>query len=193
MSIIFYHVSAPQAAIPLLSSSPDTILDAAARSEGIRVMDIDKAYEAIGWLTSPLKREETKHMTRLISDPDWSDDEARASVTALSTIPVDDVLAALEGRTSERIASIDYGMGPSAFFPPIRVCELSKAISALSEDMLRAESDYKEMDEQDVTPSYWLEEGDEILATYLFPALRRLKQFYASASERGDAILVVIA
>lgn len=191
MSIICYYVSAAMAAVPALQSSPDTIFEAASRPAGVEVMDIDKAYEALAWLSSPLKRAEVAHNTRLMRDPDWPIGEARASVAALNAMAMDDELAAFEGRTDERIDRIDFGMGGASFFPPPRVRELSSAISSLSEDDLRAQADFKEMDRHDVQPGYWLEEGDDLLETYLLPGLRRLKSFYESAASKNEAVLVV--
>ncbi len=44
-----------------------------------------------------------------------------------------------------------------------------------------------------MAPSDWLEEGEDTLSTYVLPALRRLKAFYAAASRANQSVLVVWA
>ena len=191
MSIICYYVSAALATVPMIEASPDVIFDPASRPPGVEVIDVDKAYEALAWLSSPLKRAETEHQTRLIREPNWNVTEARASVAALDAIPMDDSLAALEGRTDDRNESIDFGMGAAAFFPPARVRELSTSLNGLSEEDLRAQANFETMDEQDVQPGNWVIEGEDILSSYLIPGFRRLQRFYGSAAAQDQAVLVV--
>jgi hypothetical protein len=191
MSIICNYIRCSPAQIEALSEVPEVILDLERCPAGVEVIDIDKAYEALAWLVSPLKRAEAAHDRRLIVERDWPDAEARASVANLSSMPMDDAYVAIEGRSDERIDAINFGLGGAAYFSPERVSALSKAISMLSEASLRAQLDFAAMDENDVTPGYWVEEGEDTFRSYLLPAIRRLQGFYASASANGQAVLVV--
>ena len=192
MSLICYYVRTGEEACEVLKESPDAIFeDLAGFPEGTEVMDIDKAYDALTWLVSPVKRAETLHMARLVSDKDWPDSEARESVARLDAMTVDDALFAIEGRPGERLEGFDLGMGAAVVFAPDRVRSLAAVVSALDEDALRRSADFPMMDEHDVQPSGWLEEGDEILSDYILPALRRLKAFYEAASRLNQTVLVV--
>jgi hypothetical protein len=78
-----------------------------------------------------------------------------------------------------------------AYFSPERVSALSETISMLSEARLRPLLDFTAMDENDVTPGYWVMEGEDNFRDYLLPAIQRLQMFYASAAANGQAVLVV--
>jgi Domain of unknown function (DUF1877) len=191
MSIICTYIRCSPAQIEALSEAPEVILDEERCPAGVEVIDIDKAYEALAWLVSPLKRAQVSHLRRLINEPAWPNAEARASVANLNSMPMDDAYVAIEGRARESIDAINFGLGGAAHFAPERVSALSKAISMLSEASLRAQLDFAAMDENDVTPGPWVEEGEDTFRSYLLPALRRLQGFYASASANGQAVLVV--
>jgi hypothetical protein len=142
MSIICYYIRFSPAQIEALSEVPEIILDSEQCPAGVDVIDIDKAYEALAWLVSPLKRAEMSHTLRLINEPHWPDAEARASVATLNRMPMDNALVAIEGRADERIDAINFGLGGATHFSPERVSALSKAISELSEASLRARLDF---------------------------------------------------
>jgi Domain of unknown function (DUF1877) len=55
---------------------------------------------------------------------------------------------------------------------------------------LRAKYDPEVMDEQMVSPDGWLDEGEDILSSYVFPALDRLKQFYSAAADKGQLVII---
>ena len=191
MSIICNYIRCSPAQIKALSEVPEVIFNEEECPTGVEVIDIDKAYEALAWLVSPLKRAELLHLHRLITDPDWPNAEARASVANLHSLPIDDAYVAIEGRSHEKIEAINFGLGGAAYFSPERVSALSKTISALSEATLRDQLDFAAMDENDVTPGCWVQEGEETFRCYLLPAIQRLQGFYASASANGQAVLVV--
>jgi hypothetical protein len=191
MSIICNYIRCSPAQIEALSDGPEVIFESERWPAGIEVINIDKAYEGLAWLVSPLKRAQVSHLRRLISEPDWPDAEARASVAHLNSMPMDDAYVAIEGRADQRIDAINFGLGGAAHFPPERVSALSKAISMLSEASLHAQLDFAAMDENDVTPGFWIMEGEDNFRSYLLPAIQRLQAFYASASANGQAVLVV--
>ncbi|HWA59814.1 MAG TPA: DUF1877 family protein [Caulobacteraceae bacterium] len=191
MSRICYYVRTGQKGLEVLSADPQAILDPGVLPVDAEVMDIDKAYDPIAWLASPLKRAETAHLTRLINEPRWPDDEAQASARRLDEMAIDDAAAAIEGRSEERMDKIDLGMGGAAVFRPDQVKRLARAVSDLRQELLRQQADFRAMDEDDVQPGGWIQEGESLLATYVFPALTRLKAFYAAASQQGQTVLVV--
>ncbi len=169
MSIICYYVRADPAGLEALRAHPDAIFDYPEEwPAGVEVIDIDKAYDALAWLASPLKRAEAQHMARLIRDQSWPD--ARASAEALSKMTVDDLLVAIEGGATETTETVDWGLGGNAF-SPARVAELARALTELDERSLRYNFDPAEMDRNDVQPGDWLEDAEQTLTRYLLPAL----------------------
>jgi len=192
MSIICYYFRTTQAALGVLSEDPEAIFgDLTDLPPGSEVIDIDRAYDGLGWLVSPLRRAEAAHAIRLIREPDWPNAEARASVARLNAMVVDDALTAIEGRSEERFDAIDLGLGGAALFEPDVVRRLSLVLAGIDEATLRERADFRAMDEDDVMPGNWQEEGEDIFETYLVPALERLKAFYAAAAESGQIVLVM--
>jgi hypothetical protein len=188
---ICYYIRTGEEALEILKGNPDAIFgDLAGLPRGSEVIDIDKAYDALAWLASPVKRADTLHMARLIHERDWPHSQIAESAARLNEMVVDDAYAAIEGLTDERADGFDLGLGDAAVFLPDRVRSLADAISALDEGDLRRNADFPLMDEQDVQPSGWLEEGEQILSTYTLPALRRLKSFYEAASRQNQTVLV---
>jgi hypothetical protein len=193
MSLICYYIRTELGALEVLSKNPDLIFedDWPDLPPGSEVIDIDKAYDAIAWLASPVARADAAHSARLIADPDWPD--AKANVDRLNEMAIDDAFAAVKGVTDERVDGFDFGLGAARVFRPERVQSLAAVVCALDEDVLRRAADFSVMDKHDVQPSGWLEEGEgeAILSTYVFPHLRRLKAFYAKARRLNQAVLVV--
>lgn len=190
MSMICYYVRLQPEHVPALCANPDAIFGEPP-SDHLEVIDIDRAYEALAWLVSPLKRAEIAHMARLIQEPDWPHEDARANVAKLEAMTLDDAVTAIEGRAAERIEAISFGFGAAGFFPPQRVRTLSVVMNGLSEAELRGRLDFNAMDEDDVVPGYWEEEGEDIFSSYVMPALGRLQRFYSSAAANGDAVIVI--
>ena len=180
--------------VDLAAQNLDALLSGEFREDGCEIIDIDKAYEPLAWLASPLKRAEMAHNNRVMFDDNWPDDEARASVARLNEMSSDDWLDAIEGRSDERIDSISFGLGNSALFRADRVKELSHALGDLNETILRENLDFSVMDEQDVQPGYWQEEGDEggedTFQTYVLAGLEHLNFFYARAAEAGQVVVI---
>ena len=86
----------------------------------------------------------------------------------------------------------DQGYGPAMLVTPAQVAEVALALAAVTEETLRGRYDPKAMDEQHIYPTVWAREGTEGLA-WLLHYLSPLKQFYAEAARRGDAVLQWIA
>lgn len=190
MSIICYYVRVAPRRLETLTTE-DIFPEYPAEPVGLEIVDIDKAYEALAWLASPRKRAEMASMRQARLDSEWSADKQRTSDARLETIPEDAALTALEGRSSLELASIDCGMGPSAFLLPEQVSALSAALSEITEDVLRGQLDFRAMEDNDVQPGWWAEDGEETFRVYLMPALKRLQCFYAVAALENEAVIVV--
>ena len=191
MSLIAYYARGERDLLEMIAGRAERIFEEAALPNGAEVIDVDRAHDALAWLVSPLKRAETVHMSRLIADPDWAEEEAASSAKCLAAMPIDDALAALEGRTSQRVESVNLGMGEAAFFDSGRVRTLSSALAAISEQELRTKLDFAAMDAANLSPGDWRRDGEKIFEAYLRPALRRLQSFYAAATSAEQIVLVL--
>jgi hypothetical protein len=191
VSIIYYYARVDANCARTLAED-DIFGDAASKPEGMEVIDIDKAHEALAWLASPTKRAEVAHRQRLIRDPNWALTEARANVARLNAMPQDDPLVALQGSASYTIERPELPFLATMLFPPERVRSLSASLGRLTEPSLREHLDFRVMEEDDVVPGYWGSEGEETFNDYLMPALKRLQRFYEAAAERGQAILLLV-
>jgi hypothetical protein len=191
MSMIAYYVRLDSAAVDELTGHPDSIFDKDRLPTGAETIDIDLAWDALAWLASETKRAEVSHNGRLMRDNEWRGDEVRASVARLDAMPIDDALAAIEGRAERRIEGIDFGLGGAAYFAPERVSELSAALAELTDERLREQVDFETMERDMVQPDYWTEEGEDLFRTYVLPARDRLQRFYADAAAADQAVLVV--
>jgi hypothetical protein len=194
--MICYYIRTGEEALDALSGDDDAVLayDQADLPAGVEIIDIDKAYDAIAWLASPVKRAQTHHSARLVRERDWPHSEVLESVARLNGMEIDDVLAAVEGQSGEPAAGFEFSLA-AVRFPPDRVHRLAAAVCALDEDALRQAADFAVMDQDDVQPWGWLEgdEGEAILTTYVLPRLRKLKAFYVEASRLNQMVVVVWA
>jgi hypothetical protein len=159
---------------------------------GIDLLYIDKADEPLAWLASAAKRAERAYDSRLLERGTTGLDKAlRASRARLDATPIDDLLTAIEGRPVGDFETRDIRIG-AVMFGANRVGELSAALAAVTEESLRVQVDPPLMHEQDVGPSdEWLSHGDELLRSYVMPALGRLQAFYRAATEQGQAVMIV--
>jgi len=82
----------------------------------------------------------------------------------------------------------DLGYGPGAYHMPDQVSEIAKELSKVSQASLIARYVPAEMDSVGVYPNKWVRDGDEG-RDWLIQSFRHLVTFYASASERGNAVI----
>ena len=190
MSIVYYYVRVHPDSVNMLTD--DNIFgQASANPVDLEVIDIDKAHEALAWLVSSTKRAEVAHNRRLSQDPDWAANEARANVARLNTMPMDDVLVAIQGSASYAVEAPELPFLATILFPPKLVRSLSASLAALTESGLREHLDFQVMEDENVAPGEWLTEGEETFTQYLMPALRRLQEFYETAAGRDQAVLLL--
>lgn len=93
-------------------------------------------------------------------------------------------LAILEG--AEIGPELDYG--PARYLTPDEVKTVAQALAALTPEALAQRYDPHEMEEKNVYPAMWAEEGDEGLE-YLLSHYSALQQFYTDAAARGDVVI----
>ena len=156
---------------------------------GAETIDVDRSWGPMAWLASSTKRMEDEHNWRVMSEPDLDDAFIAESNARLDAARVDLPLIAIEGRSENRIEAIDTGMGSAALFNPVEVQDLSAALHALQDSVLRSALNPPLMDEMQVFPGYWQEETD-LLDTYILPNLHKLRDFYAEAASARQAIVV---
>lgn len=156
---------------------------------GSAIIDIDQSWGPMAWLASSTKRMEDEHNWRVMSDPDLDDAFIAESIAKLDASPIDLPLVAIEGRSEKRIEVLDNGMGSAAIFDPEEVESLSAALRALQDSTLRNALNPSLMDEMQVFPGYWEEETD-LLDTYILPNLQKLREFYTTAANERQAVVV---
>lgn len=151
-----------------------------------RVLNLDKAAFVISWLLSPLKRHEQAHFAALFK----AEDPASFEAPDLGPKPkVDEFLKAIEGRGT-RANVLSAGLDPACVNPAEKVKRYSDLLSAVNEDVLRKNVDFKLMDEASLPVDYWEEEGEENLQEYILPLFLRLQTFYKQAAEDGQMVLI---
>jgi hypothetical protein len=91
-------------------------------------------WDALSWLLSPLKREETRRraLGQLLGQDSWP--------------AIDLPLAAIEGRDSQlSVPAVDYGLGQGAAFDSTTVQKLSTVLSQITTDDLFRNFDFDTM------------------------------------------------
>jgi hypothetical protein len=166
-------------------------------------LEIDKMWENLSWLCSPLGRAEAHHMAALvrvdvsIKDKDAFKASLAKEVGAMGltwvdpdTLPADPVLSAIQGRRGEnQTADIaDFGLHASVFTPG-EVADLSSALNAIDLDDLRERFDVREIEALSLGGDWEESELDE----FYLPSLQRLKTLYARAAAAGQHVVVVIS
>ena len=84
----------------------------------------------------------------------------------------------------------DWGYGPPRLLRPDEVRRVADALAAHSAEDLRTRFDATAMTAADMYPFIWDEE--DVFDEYLAPSYESLREFYARAASRGDAVLAVL-
>ncbi len=84
----------------------------------------------------------------------------------------------------------DWGYGPPRLLRPGDVRRVADALVELDDDDLRRRFDAGAMTRAEVYPLIWDEE--DVFVEYLAPSFAMLRDFYALAASRGDAVLALI-
>jgi hypothetical protein len=166
-------------------------------------LEIDKMWDNLSWLCSPLGRAEAHHMAALVRvDMGIKDKDAFKAALAREvasmglawvdpdTLPDDPVLSAIQGRRGEnQTADIaDFGLNASVFTPE-EVVNLSSALNAIDLDELRKRYDVREIEALRLGGDW---EQSELEEFYL-PTLNRLRTLYTRAASAGQNVIVVMS
>ena len=177
---------------------------------GAEVIDVDRSWEPIAWLASPIKRIEQEHNTLLMSDmlaSKENDDSLTAdafeepepyepsaavkeSLKRVDGVAHDLILVAIEGRTENYEERLNFGLGAAAVFTPKEVAELHGAMAAVSPEAVDQQYNPELMDRMGVFPAQWIEEGRDLMENYIKPNFLRLQSFYAAAAQDKQTVVV---
>lgn len=86
----------------------------------------------------------------------------------------------------------DGGYGPARYLTQDEVRSIAGALSQVTPDALAQRFDPQDMENRQIYPSIWAEEGDEALDA-LLDGFSGLQRFYAGAAARGEAVIQWIA
>ncbi|MBP7704308.1 MAG: DUF1877 family protein [Caulobacter sp.] len=169
-------------------------------------LEIDKDWQVLSWLCSPLGRVEERQQAGLVAmDYQTLDNRNEPGVfqAALAKaveklgfryldpgeLSEDPILKALQGRRAgdEGPSIADLGLAAAAFAPE-EVRALAAALNSLEEDWLRERFDVREMETLGLPSDYEETELDE----FYLPQLERLKALYNRAAAAGQHVVVVI-
>ena len=85
----------------------------------------------------------------------------------------------------------DIGYGPVRFLTPQQVNAVSAALSAVAPETFAGQFNHSALAAAEIYPDIWEDEGTESLE-YVQPFYNDLRDFYMTASERGDAVLIYL-
>jgi hypothetical protein len=136
------------------------------------VIDVDQAWQAIAWLLSR------------VAAPG---PEMRAE--GLGFPIVRSPAALLNGAGGTKEPRLEAPYGPATSLSAEHVATLSRWLTTVPSDSLRAAFDATAMDEADVYPPMWLEDP-EALEEYVLPCFESLKDFIARAADAKQPVLV---
>ena len=83
----------------------------------------------------------------------------------------------------------DLGYGPASYLTPQEVKELAAALSGISIPQLKANYDSAKMNELELYPNNWDDEGID----FLLPHFEQLKKFYAKAAANNQAVVTYLS
>lgn len=166
-------------------------------------LELDKMWDNLSWLCSPLGRAEAHQMAALvrIGTRIKAKDEFKAALAKEvarmgliwvdpDTLPDDPILSAIQGRrgNDQKSDIPDCGLHAS-IFTPAEVENLYSALSALNLDDLRKRFVVREIEALQLAGDW---EEYELEKFYL-PAFQRLKTLYGRAARAGQHVIVVMA
>jgi len=215
MSIVAYYARLSSDQLAECRLNPEPLRSASvAHMPGAEVIDVDRSWEPLGWLLSPLKRAELDHNSLVMSEmlaerratkqtlasrisAIFMRKSSRGKSTAISAslklvdeVVLDMRLIAIEGRTEHREERLNFGLGAAAIFGNDEVSTLSAALASVSPEGLAEHLDPERMDKIGVFPGHWVEEGQDLMNQYIIPNFVRLQSFYAIASEQKQIVAV---
>lgn len=209
MGIVAYYLDVDATQLATLKATPALFwnIHSDPRFAKASMIDNDKDWEILSWLTSPKKRVEKCHEAAWgrARDKDVDQKASREefkqlvakSVEELSCPPdtqeSDSLLKAIEGRgaANEREPSLNFGLGAARVFRPDEVKLLAVSFAKFDLTALRKQFDRKEMARFEVGGMDWETEPDQVLEQFLVPSFKKISDFYQRASRLNHYVLVV--
>ncbi|MFG1496084.1 DUF1877 family protein [Saccharospirillum sp. HFRX-1] len=181
-------------------------------SESAEFIDIDRSWDPLSWILSERKRAEhaynqlvmhsimsernqgkTKKPTLLkrIFKKDPEEESFRflkQEQQKLDEFQPEVILVGIEGRGSNKEPRIDFGYGESCIFKSEELASIAASFNECTR--LERKPDFEKMDSEDVFPSHWREEGDDIFENYIVANFNKLKQFYNNAHRENQIVIM---
>lgn len=151
-----------------------------------QMLYLDKATPVIAWLLSPHKRHEQAHFAAVVRADDISNFE---KPDLGPEPPLDEILIPIEGR-GEKEECLDLGLGPACVPSAEEVHRFAPMLTAVTQAQLRQELDFQRLDDAALPLDYWTEEGEEMFSEYVLPLFVKLQEFFATASQNNQLVLV---
>jgi hypothetical protein len=188
MSVVVQYIRLSLAQLEKLAEEPERLWEMGTDEEyqGAELLYLDKAYESIAWVLSPLARAEADHMTRLIKNPNEKE-AALARVAAINAMPVDLAFEALYGDRSHVDDRFDVGLDPPAVMSPEKVAALSGALDQISRADIERGFDREAMIHDGMNYA----DEDDIIEGYILPEFKRLQALYSAAAANNQVVMVV--
>jgi hypothetical protein len=136
------------------------------------ITDVDKACDAIVWLLSRLP-------APVSTTTDGTDFILRRSFAPL-----------LRGEGGISESQLDAPYGPASRLSAQQVVELSAWLQSVDPAQMRSQYDPHRMDDEQVYPQIWSEEGAAAFEEYLLPHFRALQAFFSRAAQAQQQVLV---
>lgn len=212
MSIVAYYGRFTPSQIEECAATPEALSSGAIdHLAGAEIIDIDRSYAPMAWLLSPCKRAEDEHNALMMQEYFKEKYAPKPSLLSkvtgffakkhetieepqptkkIDVLPLDPPLIAIEGRTEKRDERFDFGLGAAAIFSPEEVIMLNDALASLTKENLEQHYNPEIMDEQNIFPVQWMEEGRDLMETYVLPNFLQLQSFYSSAVKNNQAVLI---
>lgn len=173
MSVIATYARLNADSVDALRSNPNW-MDAlfARKIAGAEVIDIDQACDGIVWILSQLPVPPDEKV------------EGAGFVLQRSLAP----LISGEGGSPER--KLDAPYGPASSLSVSQVAKLHSWLQAVDPAKMRSSYNPTAMQNDDVYPEIWEEEGLTAFDEYLLPSFLALRDFIARAHQAGQMVLV---
>jgi len=209
MSIVAYYLDVDADQLAILKTTPALVwnIQSDPRFAKASMVDSDKDWEVLSWLTSPKKRIEKCHEAawRAVSEQESGQKASQEEFKQLvaksvkdfgclpDSLEPDPLLKAIEGRgaRNEREPSLNYGLGAARVFQPEEVKLLAVSFAKLDVPTMRKQFNRKEMARFDVGGFDWETETDQVLDEFLIPSIKKLSNFYQRASKLNHYVLVI--
>ena len=106
----------------------------------------------------------------------------------LNDLTPETILIGIEGRGSKKEPKIDFGYGEACVFLPDEVKDIADSFCTC--DTFREKPDYKKLDDNQVFPEYWQQEGDDLFDNYIVANFDKLKSLYTAASSNNEVVVM---